>query len=363
MKILHITKYYNELGGIETLSRNITALLKKRYKNLTVISFLRKGNRKINNKKKIIYFKEDFNIFSTPFSMGMFNYFKKNLIKFDIIHVHFPNPWVAILLLIFLKKNNKLIINWDSDIINQNFLKYFFRPIQNYLLCRASKVICLSNNYFKHSKDLRKFKSKVKIIPPFLKKRKILRFKTKKKIKDKYRILSIGRLVKYKGFDVLIRAANLLNDNCEIMIIGDGPEKRKLINLIIKLRINSKVKIFSNIKDRQKYRIIDSSDLIVLASINRAESFGISMLEGIEAGKPGIVSDTKGSGMSDLIINGYNGYNFHNKSHNDLAKKIIKLISDKNKMKLFSNNSKTLYKKYFGSDLIKKSFLEIYENI
>jgi rhamnosyl/mannosyltransferase len=363
MKILHISKYYNESGGIETLSRNISAILKKSYKNLTIISFLRKGNNKINNKKKIKYFKEDFNIFSTSFSMGMFNYLKKNLVKFDVIHVHFPNPWAAILLFIFLKNNNKLIINWDSDIINQNFLKYFFRPIQNYLLYRASKVICLSNNYFKHSKDLRKFKSKVKVIPPFLKKRKILRTDVKKKIKGKYRILSIGRLVQYKGFDVLIRAAALIHDNCKIIILGDGPEKEKLINLINKLNINSKVKILSNIKDTQKYRIIDSSDLIVLASINRAESFGISMLEGIQAGKPGIVSDIKGSGMSDMIINGYDGYKFRNKSHNDLANKILKLISDKNKMTLFSKNSKLLYKKCFGRYSIKKLFLEMYENI
>jgi glycosyltransferase involved in cell wall biosynthesis len=69
----------------------------------------------------------------------------------------------------------------------------------------------------------------------------------------------------------------------------------ELIEILNKLNINSKVKILSNIKDTQKYRIIDSSDLIVLASINRAESFGISMLEGIQAGKPGIVSDIKGS--------------------------------------------------------------------
>jgi glycosyltransferase involved in cell wall biosynthesis len=363
MNILHISKYYKESGGIETLSRNITALLKKKYKNLTVISFLRKENKNTKSKKKIKYFKEDFNIFSAPFSISMLSYFRNNLIRFDVIHVHFPNPWVAILLFFFLKNNNKLIINWDSDIINQNFLKYFFRPIQNYLLRRASKIICLSTNYFKHSTDLRKFQSKVKIIPPFLEDKKIVRKNTKNKIKNRFRILSIGRLVQYKGFDVLIRASALLNDNCEVIILGDGQEKKKLINLIDKLKINSKVKILSNVKDKEKYEIINSSDVIVLASTNRAESFGISILEGIQAGKACIVSDIKGSGMSDLVVNGYNGYKFNNKFHDDLANKIIKLISDKHKLRLFSNNSKILYKKFFEKNLIKKNLLEIYDNL
>ena len=110
--------------------------------------------------------KQDFEFFSTPFSLKMFFFVFKNSLKFDYIHIITPNPWPTFFIS-FIKTNN-IIISWGSDIINQKILKFFFKKFQNSLLKKAKKIICLSKNYLNHSEDLKKFKSKIIIIPPLI---------------------------------------------------------------------------------------------------------------------------------------------------------------------------------------------------
>ena len=361
MKILHITKYFNSYGGIETLTHSICNQLSKKYKQIDILSFSQKNEKKIHTKKKYKLINCPSNIVfrSSPFSFSMFNFLRKNIKNYDVVHITVPNPWPTIILSLLSKKIKILYVSWGSDIIKQKLLKIFFYFFQNRLLKKANKIICLSQNYVNYSDDLKKFKKKITIIPPIIENvRKLKKIKSKK-----IKILSIGRLVSYKGYKNLIEVAYLLPKNYVFNLIGNGPERETLEEYIKDYKLDDRFFIHTNVNEKNKNSFLKNSDLFCFTSNTRAESFGISLLEAINYSLPVIVSDNKGSGMQDMIVNGYNGFNFKNNSPGDLKRKILKATKNKKKLLSLSKNSKKLFNKRFYNIKIRNKIMEIYKDI
>lgn len=360
MKILHITKYFNNFGGIETLTRSICNQLSKKYKKIDILTFSTDNKKSylLKNKYRVISCYSNIVLRSTPFSFSMFRFLKNNISKYDIIHITVPNPWPTILIAILSKKINVLYVSWGSDIIKQKSLKIIFNFFQRRLLKKAKKIICLSQNYVNYSTDLKDFKNKVLIVPPIIKSVK----KERKKKSNKIRIISVGRLVSYKGYKCLIEAANILPKNYIFNLVGDGPEKETLKKYIKYYKLNNRFFIHKNVTENKKNNFLKNSDLFCFTSNTRAESFGISLLEAINYSLPVIVSDNKGSGMQDMIVGGYNGYNFKNNSPEDLKNKILKATKNQKRLSILSKNSKKLFKKRFDNIKIKNKIFEIYNS-
>ena len=357
MKILYITKYFPpEYGGIETLSKNICDYFYKKKNKIEVVCFSKKKTYiSRSNNYKVFFFKPFLNLFSTPISFSIVLFILNNNKKYDYIHLHTPNPLIEFILIFISIK--KLIISWGSDIINQKILKLFFKPIQFYLLKKSSKIICLSSTYLNYSKDLKNFKKKIVIIPPIIKK---YSYKYKVKNNKNINILMVGRLVDYKGYNIAIDAINLLPKNYNLSIIGNGKNKRKILNQIKNLKLNKRVKLLGKANDKLKEKYLKKSSIFLMCSTSRAESFGISILEAISNSLPIILSEVKGSGMNDMIINKFNGYKFKNFSSGDCAKQIIKMGKNKKRLNLFSKNSLKLFNKKFNKNKIEKKLDKIY---
>ena len=358
MKILYISKFFPpEHGGIETLSKNICDFFFDKKIDIEVISFSKKKTY-ISKKNiyKVFYFKPFLSLFSAPISLGIIMYLFKNFRKYDYIHIHTPNPLIE-LSLVFLPIKN-LIVSWGSDIINQKILKFFFKPIQYILLKKSKKIICLSKNYLNYSQDLKSFKHKIIIIPPLIKKnlKKFNQFKSVKKIN----IVTVGRLVNYKGHNVAISAMKHLPSKFILTIIGDGVNKKKLLNQISDLYLKKRVRVLDKVNDKIKIKILKKSSVFLMCSTSRAESFGIAILEAISYGLPLIISNIKGSGMNDMIINNYNGYKFKNLSSFDCSTKILALAKNSKKLNLFGRNSLRIFNEKFSNKKIKTKLEKIY---
>ncbi|MFK5986668.1 MAG: glycosyltransferase [Pseudomonadota bacterium] len=105
-----------------------------------------------------------------------------------------------------------------------------------------------------------------------------------------YLIVSAGTLNYRKGFDLLIKAmASLIDDGVAVRLIiyGDGPEKKNLNDLIIKLGIVEYIELYGFVEDL--ICMISKADLYVLPS--RAEGFGMVILEAMLAGVPVLAAD------------------------------------------------------------------------
>ena len=131
-------------------------------------------------------------------------------------------------------------------------------------------------------------------------------------------IVTVCRLTKEKGLDVLFQALSLLNfKNYKLLIAGDGIEKLKLKQLSEKLNISSKIKYFGFMKDVKP--LLKLSNLYVNTSY--FEGFPNSVVEAINHGIPIICSQSHG-GINEILLNGKCGTIFNNGNSFDLASKI-----------------------------------------
>ena len=145
-----------------------------------------------------------------------------------------------------------------------------------------------------------------------------------------------------------------LPSNLNLIIIGKGPLKSKLCDLIERENLNKRINILSNISDTEKNWIIKNSYIFCLPSINRSEAFGVSLLEAMRHGKPLFTSKINGSGINSVNIKGKTGYYFKPMSSKSISMSINNFIKSKQKYVEISKQCKKIFKEKFNEDIFLK---------
>ena len=149
-------------------------------------------------------------------------------------------------------------------------------------------------------------------------------------LKNKLKLIAVGRLVPLKGFDILVRAvAEIVNqglDDLLVLIIGgergEGEERMRLEDLIRDLEVESYVKLLGLRHDVMG--LMRASDIFVIPS--RYEGLSIAMIEAMACGLPIIASEAPG--LRDYVKNGENGLVFPLEDYKTLAEQILRLAND-----------------------------------
>jgi rhamnosyl/mannosyltransferase len=97
-------------------------------------------------------------------------------------------------------------------------------------------------------------------------------------------VLFVGRLVEYKGVDVLLRALAGV-EHARAVLVGDGPRRAALEELTADLGLAERVAFAGEVSDERMAELYAACDLFVLPSVTRAEAFGVVQLEAMAAGK------------------------------------------------------------------------------
>lgn len=175
--------------------------------------------------------------------------------------------------------------------------------------------------------------------------------------KHDHMVLFTGRLTEHKGVEYLIKAARLIK--ADVVILGDGPERKYLENLIQKYKLTNchMLGYFS-----QKLGEINDfylrSDVYVAPSVWN-EPLGLVILEAMVHKTPVIV--TRKGGVSTIVKDGMNGFLVRSKSSNEIAQKVNLLLeNDKLRLKMGENAYKTVVER-FNWDRISTRFYNLYE--
>lgn len=118
------------------------------------------------------------------------------------------------------------------------------------------------------------------------------------KEKQSLRMVAVGRLVKQKGFDRLIKICSRLDKegyNFELFILGEGEERIKLENMINEIHFKNTVKMLGFLNN--PYSIMATADVLVCSS--RSEGFSTVLSEGVVLGVP--IISTECAGVSELF--------------------------------------------------------------
>ena len=347
-------------GGAEN---HLASLVKEQAKNNEVFVIYLRGNnywkKKLeDNKIKVYRFNLEklFNIF------GLIAVILKicNLIKTfkpNILHAHLSSMELigAILKLIF-KDQFKLVVTkhldsffFEASYGQNNFFKGLF--IDKFIFNKADKIICISNQIKKYFlKRINISKKKIYIVyyglntSDLKKKRGFSLSKIElNQLKNTFTICCIARHVKQKSIDFLIKSFSEFkkkNYKSKLILIGNGPETKKLKILAKKLNIIDHI-IWINYVENV-LRILKISNVFVLPS--KYEGFGLVLLEAMYAKVPIIA--TKVSAIPEVIRDDWNGLLIKHGSVKDFQKKLEIIKKNKNNLKFIKNSQKTLIQKF-----------------
>lgn len=154
----------------------------------------------------------------------------------------------------------------------------------------------------------------------------------KNSFRHKKIILSVGRLVKRKGYDYVIEVLPLLikqKIDFQYIIIGSGEYQNQLQRLVQQLKLTDQVIFKNNLTDQEVAKYYQVCDVFIMPSRelenHDVEGFGLVFLEANSFGKP--VIGGKSGGIADAILDGKNGYLVEPKNHDMIAKALIQLLT------------------------------------
>jgi glycosyltransferase involved in cell wall biosynthesis len=173
-------------------------------------------------------------------------------------------------------------------------------------------------------------------------------------------IISVGRMVKGKNFDYLLHESKLLKDkNIEftLMLVGEGPERKKLEDLAIKLGIDKQVLFLGHREDVDF--LLRQADIYVQCSLWEGQCFAV--IEAMAAALPVITTNV--GGLTDYTVDGANCLHINSSNKGELANAVLKLVETPKLAKKISENALRTVSTRFSDDSQQRNLENILENI
>ena len=320
LRVLHIGKFFPPyLGGMEVFLADL--IHEQRRQGIDAHALVH-GDPLAGDPEWVQRVPVQFNLVYAPMALG----FRQALgsaierVKPDILHLHMPNNSALWALTLPSARKVPWVVHWHSDVVVSNIkwsvaLAYMlYRPFEQALLERAQQVFATSPPYLKASAALRPWRSKCEVVPLGINLRSTpptapVADTPQWRADTQLKLLSIGRLTYYKGFETLIRAVSTL-PGVELLIAGDG-ELRDTLEALIQSNTphgtTPAVRLLGAVDDAQKHALLAECDLFCLASRERTEAFGIVLLEAMQHARPCLVTDLPGSGMPWVVAHAHCG--------------------------------------------------------
>lgn len=332
LKVLQIGKFYAPYkGGIETFLENLATSLHDRYDVGVLVANhglnAARSTYEVRGGVAVERLATPFRFASAPICPGMIR--RLRYAKVDIVHVHLPNP-IGVLAYLLSGQTAKLIVSYHSDTVRQRGLATLFEPLQQLFLRKASAIIVASPNYLTSSASLQGHKSRCHVIPYGISlSTPEEHYEEAVNIRRSFGssvILAVGRLVYYKGFEYLVRAMQMVPREARLVIVGEGPDRSKLVALAERLDLGDRVVFCGSVQTSLQpyYR---AADIFVLPSVARSEAFGIVQIEAMAAGTP-VINTQLDSGVPFVSVHGETGLTVPPGDPVALANAINRLLAD-----------------------------------
>lgn len=294
----------------------------------------------------------------------------------DILHFHMPNTSAFSALMIPSAKRIPWIVHWHADIpldSRRTALRAayrLYRPWERALLRRANAIIATSPDYADSSAAIAPWRTKVHVVPLGIPDASTTSRDTTKSIlwpNAPLRVLAVGRLSYFKGFDVLLRAIAEVPE-AALVLIGDGACASDLRRLARTLNIESRVNFAGRVDmspegDAVLAAAYSSADVFCLPSTERAESFGIVLLEAMRAGVASVSSAIQGSGVNYVVRDGETGLMVAPGDPSVLAAAIRRLRDDVDLRHKFGAAGRLRFAEEFTLDASVTRTLQLYQKV
>lgn len=375
MKIAHIVSTFPPYkGGMGNSAACFAGELLKFNHQVTVLTtnFDQSAEEKTSwQDLELIKLKPFLKIGNTAILPGAIKYLK----NYDVVHLHYPfygtAELIALVKLRFGEKI-KLVLHYHMD--NQarglkgfifSLYRLFFLPI---ILRLSDEITCASLDYIKHSSVggyYLKHRDKFSQVPFGVDLKQF--YPAEQKSEPSYNILFVGGLDRahyFKGVDKLIEAYSQVYQKIPqayLTILGQGDLEVVYKHLAKEKKLEDKINFVDNADNDSLVKCYQSSDLLVLPSINQNEAFGLVLLEAMACGKPVVASNLPG--VRSVFKNGKQGLTVRPGDSLDLAEKILMILEDQKNKNRMGEMARRLAEKRYSWHLAGEKLNEIYYRV
>ena len=383
MHILHVTNNYKpswESGGVVRVVYELSLALKNRSHEVTIYTTDYGKKRLIVPKNiktrldgiDVCYFQNISNYLAskniiTPYLILFF--IKRDIKKFEIIHLHEHRSLFAIFVFYYAKKFGvPYVIQAHGSLPNtigkSKVKRWYDLIIGKKILKGATFLLALNKTEAVDYEGLGVNPDAVRIIPNGIKLSEHNNLIKRNGFKERFSIpfdqkiiLYVGRLDPTKGIDLLIHSfTNILTEikKVSLVIIGGGKEEAIYKKLVTSLNLEEKVVFTGFISEKDKMAAYIDADVFVTPSFT---GFPMTFLEACLCGTP-IVTTDKGDylewidGEVGFVVN-------YDKTH--IKDAVLRILRDTNLRRQFSNKGQELIQTKFNWNYIVREIEEIYD--
>ena len=353
------------MGGVEQVINQIARGANKLGVETDVLSLVTKSvPRTIEIDGYLVHrARLDLQIASTGFSMSSVLRFAQLARNADVIHYHFPWPFMDVVHFATMVKK-PTVVTYHSDIIRQKHLLQLYRPLRRKFLGAMNRIVATSPNYLATSDVLARYRDKVSVIPIGLDKATYPQPSADKltfwreKLGPKF-FLFVGVIRYYKGLHILIEAAQ--GTNYPIVIVGAGPIEQELKAQAAQLGLFN-IHFLGHLPDDDKVALLTLCYGVLFPSHLRSEAFGISLLEGAMYGKP-MISSEIGTGTTFINIAGETGLVVPPSDPEALRRAMCYLWEHNDKAAEMGRRAEERYWKYFSAEKMVDEYVKLYREL
>lgn len=262
----------------------------------------------------------------------------------QVLHFHLPFP-LAEAAALRLPKRGPWVATMHAEVVNH---PAWMRRVQRAITARFLRrvdLILVSSPASSHCGTLAEFQTRVRVLPFGF---DLDRFFAAGGVRRPPRppvLVFLGRLVRYKGLDVLLHALRDLP--AELHILGEGRERAALEQLTAELGLKARVRFLGHIPEADLPARLAAADIFVLPSRSPAEMFGVAQVEAMATGLP-VVNTALATGTDWVSPHGLTGLTVPPENPAALAAALRLLIEDRNLRLACGRRARTRARALFG---------------
>ncbi len=368
MRVLGIGKFYppEYLGGLETAVAALNAELVRGGCQVTYVVSAVRGRGGVSDVGgvRVVRAPSFGTAFSQPLSPGLPAAVRRE--PGDVVHLHHPNPLGDLAAL--RDRERPLVITQHSDVVRQRALWPLYGPAVRRALARAVRIVVASESCRALSREIADFQDKVRVIPYGIDGARFASTPAVAALASALRaswggdgrggdagrpaVLAVGRLVRYKGFDVLLEAARGLD--AVIVLVGSGPLEQAL-----RSAAPPNVVFAGRVDDADLPAYYAACDVFCLPSVTVAEAFGIVLLEAMASGKPLVTSDLP-TGVTAVNREGETGLVVPAGDAEALREALRTLLADDGRRAAMGRAARRIFDSEYSSRVMAERYLTMY---
>jgi len=291
VSVVQISTFFSDHGGVEKSVSDLVSGLKREHDvHVLCTHNVVKTKREERDGVKVTAVGAPFGIQGRPLSATFPLELGRQ--ECDVAHYHLPFPLAMASHILRAPRARLTVATWHHDLVRHARFNKMIQPLLESFLDKVDVIIVTAPALIDHTPVLAKRRHKCRVIPLGIEEG---RFKEEgvnpspDQITHGADVLFVGRLVYYKGCNVLLDAISKVD--ATLALVGEGPLRADLEAQAAELGIAERVRFMGRVSDEELAKMYKASSIFVLPSIFATECFGLVQVEAMLNGKPVINTD------------------------------------------------------------------------